>query len=144
VGNTSTQEAVLLTTRLSAQCQQAGVIPYRFTGARVEVMLITSSRRGRWIIPKGNIEPGTSAVLSAREEAWEEGGVTGTISEIPAGLVQYRKQGRLLTAVIYFLRVGVVHDSWPEQGKRLRKWLSPAEAAEAIREPALRALIAKL
>ena len=35
---------------------QSGVIPYRKKNNKVEVMLVTSIRRKKWIIPKGFIE----------------------------------------------------------------------------------------
>ena len=40
-----------------------------------EVLLVTSRRRGRWIVPKGWPMEGKSFPETALEEAWEEGGV---------------------------------------------------------------------
>ena len=40
-----------------------------------EVLLVTSRRRGRWIVPKGWPMEGKSFPETALEEAWEEAGV---------------------------------------------------------------------
>ena len=42
-------------------CRQSGVIPYRVRKGNLEILLITSRRERRWIIPKGIIEPDYSA-----------------------------------------------------------------------------------
>src|SRR5210317_1534724 len=50
-------------------CRQSGVIPYRVRKGNLEILLITSRRERRWIIPKGIIEPDYSARNSAAKEA---------------------------------------------------------------------------
>ena len=44
---------------------------------------------------------------------------------------------------VYALRVEEVADLWPEQ-ERQRRWVRAAEAAEAVNEPELRALLRRL
>jgi 8-oxo-dGTP pyrophosphatase MutT (NUDIX family) len=56
------------------------VIPYRIRDGKIEVMLITSSTRKRWIIPKGMIEPDMTPQDSAAKEAWEEAGIIGQVA----------------------------------------------------------------
>ena len=53
---------------------QSGVLPYRVEGGVMRVLLITSQGGRRWVIPKGIVEPGLSAVVSAAKEALEEAG----------------------------------------------------------------------
>jgi 8-oxo-dGTP pyrophosphatase MutT (NUDIX family) len=65
--------------------QQSGVIPYRRVQNQLEILLITSIRRGRWIIPKGLVEPHLSPAESACQEAWEEAGVVGQVDSKPLG-----------------------------------------------------------
>ena len=36
--------------------EQSGVIPYRIQEGKIEILLITSLKKKRWIIPKGIIE----------------------------------------------------------------------------------------
>jgi phosphohistidine phosphatase len=120
--------------------QQAGVIPYRVTERGCEVLLITS-RRGRWIIPKGVIDPGMTPQEAARQEAYEEAGVAGAISDEPLGEYRYHKWGGVCTVQVFALAVQTVLDTWPEASARQRRWLAPADAARAVDKPQLRPLI---
>lgn len=48
----------------------------------LEVLLV-QTRGGRWIFPKGGVEPGLTQAQSAALEAFEEAGVHGRIEEMP-------------------------------------------------------------
>ena len=52
-----------------------GVIPFDISGDNVAVMFVTSQRRGRWILPKGNLKSGESQKKGCKREAFEEAGV---------------------------------------------------------------------
>jgi 8-oxo-dGTP pyrophosphatase MutT (NUDIX family) len=67
--------------------KQSGVIPYRKKQGKIEVMLITSRNKGRWIIPKGVIEPDLNPRASAAKEAFEEAGVQGDVHSKLLGLI---------------------------------------------------------
>jgi len=123
---------------------QSGVVPYRASESEIEILLITSRRRGRWIIPKGVIDPGTTAAESACKETYEEAGVRGRISPEPLGEYQYRKWGGLCTVQVFALEVLDVLETWPESSVRRRQWMSVEEAAKAVEEPALKELILRL
>src|SRR5258708_38760856 len=59
---------------------QYAALPYRRRGnVRTEVMLVTSLRRGRWIIPKGWPMKRRAPHASAALEALEEAGVVGQV-----------------------------------------------------------------
>jgi 8-oxo-dGTP pyrophosphatase MutT (NUDIX family) len=64
--------------------RQSGAVPFRVRDGTIEVLLITSLTSGRWIIPKGIIEPQLSSAASAAQEAFEEAGVRGELS-VPVG-----------------------------------------------------------
>ncbi len=121
--------------------QQSGVIPYRLVGGRVEILLITSVRRGRWIIPKGVVERHLSAPESASKEAWEEAGVSGEVSRKAVGAFEVEKWGGICTVTVYLLLVEEVADEWPESEVRKRKWMSFKEAAETVEDEALGEII---
>ena len=121
--------------------EQSGVIPYRMRGDEIEVLLITSQGRRRWVIPKGWIEPFMTSAESAVREAWEEAGISGTISAAAVGWYTYRKWGRLCRVEVFLLAVDTMLDDWPEAESRDRQWLSVAEAAARIDEERLRAFI---
>ena len=130
--------------------RQAGAIPYRVVDGAVEVLLITSRDTGRWVIPKGYVEPGETAAEAAVKEAFEEAGVVGSISgRSPLGFVPYMKilkGGKAYPASIevYPLLVEAREKDWPEKGQRKVKWFSVAGAAKRVDEPALSALIRRL
>ena len=112
----------------------------------VEVLLVTSLRTRRWIIPKGWPHKRRTLPNSAATEAAEEAGVFGEISKAPIGHFQYLKERKWGVAHpcrvdVYSLRVSLEQDDWPEKDRRERIWLPPAEAASRIAEPELRHLI---
>jgi 8-oxo-dGTP pyrophosphatase MutT (NUDIX family) len=121
--------------------KQSAVIPYRGAGADLEILLITSRKRGRWIIPKGVIDPGTTAIESACKEAYEEAGVQGEANPRCAGEYKYEKWGGTCAVQVFALSVRTVLDSWPEDDIRERKWMSKQEAAKALEISALKKLI---
>ncbi|MGB9198306.1 MAG: NUDIX domain-containing protein [Terriglobales bacterium] len=62
--------------------QQVAAICYRAGAAGIEFLLVRT-RGGRWIFPKGGVEPGLTQAQSAALEAFEEAGVHGRIEEMP-------------------------------------------------------------
>ncbi len=123
---------------------QSGALPYRVRGGRVEVLLVTSRRRGTWIVPKGNLEPGMSAADSAAKEAMEEGGVVGHVRQSAAGAFRYRKGGILYSVTVYDLEVDRELADWPERGQRQRAWLGVKAAAGRLRPKSLRETVLQL
>ncbi|HEY1934850.1 MAG TPA: NUDIX hydrolase [Acetobacteraceae bacterium] len=72
---------------------QYGALPYSLNKAgEIEVLLLTSRTRRRWIIPKGWPIKGLKPAKSAAREAFEEAGVRGTVSGKPLGRFTYDKQ----------------------------------------------------
>jgi phosphohistidine phosphatase len=121
--------------------QQSGAIPYRLKQEEVEVLLITSRGRGRWIIPKGVIDPGMSARETACNEAYEEAGIHGQASARALGKYQYDKWGGTCTVKVFGLKVSSVLKTWPEDDVRRRQWMSVSQAVQAVKQPALKKLI---
>lgn len=128
--------------------RQYGTIAWkRDEAGRTLLLLITSRDTGRWVVPRGNPVPGLPPHLSAAQEAWEEAGIRGRVTSAAAGDYRYEKlrsSGRSVTAhvVLFPLAVEEESDDWPEAAVRRRAWLAQAEAAEAVQEPDLRALLA--
>lgn len=116
-----------------------GVIPYRRTNGSVEVLLITSRTRGRWIVPKGNVEDHLGPRGSAHLEALEEAGVEGWLEPPVLGVYGH---GEPPTDVqVYLMAVEHEHNSWPEDHQRQRQWLPLEEARETVDEDGLRRLL---
>jgi 8-oxo-dGTP pyrophosphatase MutT (NUDIX family) len=68
--------------QLSKRRQQVAAICYRIRKRGIEFLLV-QTRGGRWIFPKGGVEPGLTRAQSAALEAFEEAGVHGRMEEIP-------------------------------------------------------------
>jgi 8-oxo-dGTP pyrophosphatase MutT (NUDIX family) len=127
--------------------RQAGALPYAVVEGRMAFLLITSRRTGRWIFPKGMIEPDMTAWESAALEAAEEAGVTGDISQEPIG--SYRASvgldgGTLVDVDLYPLQVTTQLDEWREKDQRLRHWATLHEARRLLADKSLARLAARL
>jgi 8-oxo-dGTP pyrophosphatase MutT (NUDIX family) len=128
---------------------QAGVIACKGNGSKTKVLLITSRNTGRWIVPRGNIRPGSTPAKSAENEAYEEAGIKGTIvGPRPLGFYGYLKKldvERTLAArvEVYLLNVTEQLKKWPEKGERRRSWVSINEAIGLV-EPGVAALLRRL
>ncbi|MBD0370204.1 MAG: NUDIX hydrolase [Pyrinomonadaceae bacterium] len=120
---------------------QSGVIPYRLTNEVLEIMLITSSRRARWIIPKGIVDAGSTPEESALKEAYEEAGIKGEAFTQELGEYEYEKWGGVCKVKVYLMRVESVLERWPESGARDRRWMTVEEAASMVKEAKLKELI---
>jgi 8-oxo-dGTP pyrophosphatase MutT (NUDIX family) len=136
--------AMALTTK-----KQYAALPWRQTGAGIEVMLISSRETQRWIIPKGWPIPGLSPQQTAAREAFEEAGVGGMISPKPIGEFEYNKRledGKVqrCEVSVYGLEQMIQHPSWPEKGQRKLQWFAVPDAATAVQEPDLAKIIRRL
>ncbi|AFY35322.1 NUDIX hydrolase [Calothrix sp. PCC 7507] len=124
--------------KVSKIFQQSGVIPYRIQNGRIEVLLITTRDRQRWVIPKGGISNGMSPHDSAAKEAWEEAGVMGQVNINELGIYKYRKRGNIYQVKMYLLAVVMVSEDYPEASQRQRQWLELSKAIAQIQTAALK------
>jgi 8-oxo-dGTP pyrophosphatase MutT (NUDIX family) len=126
--------------------RQCGAIPYSVVDGRVAFLLITARRSGRWIFPKGAIDPGLTPQESAALEALEEAGVSGQIWGEPIG--SYRSSSSDNSSLVdidaYPLLVETQLDVWKEMDQRLRHWVMLPEAKRLLNDPALSRLAVKL
>ena len=129
--------------------KQIGALPVRRNGdGSLEVLLVTTRKSRRWVIPKGWPWPHTPDPDSAAGEAREEAGVVGQPEAESIGSYLYEKRRRRgavpIRVAVYLIDVRQELDRWPEQDQRQRAWFTVAEAAAAVEEPDLRALIEHL
>ena len=125
---------------------QFGALCYRISDGKIQVLLITSRRTQRWILPKGWPENGMTPGESAANEAMEEAGVTGKLNERPLGVYYYEKtvkNGKNYPCIvtIYELKVQKTWADYQEKSERRRKWFSQKGAANRVLEPDLALLI---
>ena len=122
--------------------QQYGALPFQVRGGALMVLLVTTRGTGRWIIPKGNPEKNLKPHEVARQEAFEEAGVTGRVHRKRLGTFQFIKGPDQIVAAlcsvdVYPLAVDREFEDWPEKGMRQRAWMTPGQAAMRVSEPGL-------
>lgn len=124
---------------------QFGALCYRVRKGKVQVLLVTTRTRKRWILPKGWPMDGTTPAETAAREAFEEAGVEGKPSTICLGI--YSRTEDLLdgdlpcVVAIYPLKVKKMHKAYPEKLQRKRKWFSRKKAAELVHSAELGQII---
>lgn len=121
---------------------QFAALCYRVKQGKVEVLLITSRRSGRWIVPKGWPMDSMTPSEAAMQEAWEEAGVIGKQKHQCLGLFSYNKfvdgeDDLPCVAMLYPVKVKSLAGDFPEKGQRRRKWFSAKKAAKLVNEPEL-------
>lgn len=129
---------------------QAGAIPYSVVDGEVQILLVTSRGSGRWLIPKGNIDPGLTPAEAAAKETYEEAGIRGKIAtDTPLGFFTSFKtlksgEEKPVIVEVYALRVDRQLKRWPEAREREACWMTAAEAARSVKEPGLARLLLRL
>jgi 8-oxo-dGTP pyrophosphatase MutT (NUDIX family) len=124
--------------------EQSAIIPYKIEDGELKILLITSIRKKKWIIPKGFIEFNLSPFESAKKEAFEEAGVIGTNETFELGSFNLNKYGGLTKIIVYSMEVEKFKEDYPEKNLRKRKWFTVKEAIETVSIPEVRELINSL
>src|SRR5882762_2078976 len=111
---------------------QYAALPWRMTNGSLEILLITTLRTQRWIVPKGWPVAALSPRDSAAREALEEAGVVGAVSEKSIGSFRYtkhRKDGESVPCKVevFALEVAQQRKSWAERGARECRWCAAEE-----------------
>ncbi len=122
---------------------QSAVVPFRRRRGELEILMITSRKKKRWVLPKGVVEPDLSPWASAAKEALEEAGIEGKVSRRSVGNYRYEKWGGTCTVDVFPMAVGKIHESWLESFRE-RRWLSLGEAVARVREGELRRILRSL
>lgn len=127
---------------------QFAAVCYRRVNKSLEILLLTSRRSGRWIVPRGWPINGLSPAETAAQEAWEEGGVKGKLHDMCLGIYDYDKVLETgtdlpVSVAVFPIKVKKLADDFPEKGQRRRKWFSPKKAASRVQEPELKKILRK-
>lgn len=101
------------------------------------MMLIQSTRRKGWVLPKGGWEIDEDCPEAAEREAWEEAGIQIRIEYELGEIKDLRppKHSGKERSLYRFYEATVVsqEDEWPEMDKRERNWFTFAEASEHLK-----------
>jgi len=115
----------------------AGMVP--LSADKTRVLLIQSSRRNGWVLPKGGWElDEASAAVAAVREAWEEAGIICKVDKDLGNIADTRPTGAVTKnapkASYHFFEATVTEEKndWPEKHKRSRQWYSYAQAIQLL------------
>ena len=125
---------------------QFATLCWRKKRGKVQILLVTSRRRKRWIVPKGWPMEGKTPAECALIEAWEEAGVQGVASDACIGAYSYARlrEGEAIIpclAMLYPVQVKTLKKKFPEVRDRRRKWVSRKKAAKMVGQRELQKLI---
>ena len=117
----------------------AGIVP--LSADSNHVLLISSTRRSTWVLPKGGWETDEATQsVAAQREAWEEAGIVlRNLKDL--GAIDDKRNPAQLTAdapkATYHFFEAVVDRTeaeWPEMKKRERRWMTYRQAYEALKD----------
>ena len=126
---------------------QIGALPWRTQDGALHILLVTTRTTRRWMVPKGWPMADRTPHDAAALEAWEEAGIRGNIGDQSVGHFHYdkvRKDGSVarIRVEVFPLEVTEEAGTWKEAHERDRQWFEQGDAAAAVEEPELKALIA--
>lgn len=126
--------------------RQVAALCYREHNGELEVMLITSRGRGRWILPKGWTDLENASHETAALEAFEEAGIIGSTRSKP--FARFRSEKLLDTGLtlptnvdVFLLKVDKQRSDFPESGQRKLAWLPIKKAIKRTDEPGVRKVL---
>lgn len=112
--------------------RQASAIPFWVVAGELQVVLVTSRRQRKWIVPKGVVDVGLTLEQAALQEAHEEAGVIGGIEGAAVGRYEYAKWGGTCTVEVFVMRVTQLLDVWAESRWRQRVLVPWNEASGMV------------
>ena len=124
--------------------RQSAAAPVRVVDGQIEILLVTSMRSGRWILPKGIVEQDMTPAQSAAQEAWEEAGVQGKMDVQSLGVFENKKWGSVCSVEVFRMDVTKIADQWPESDKRKRKWFKLFDAVKEVHPPGAAHILQKI
>jgi 8-oxo-dGTP pyrophosphatase MutT (NUDIX family) len=117
---------------------QYGVLPYIQSANKVKLVLITSRKSKNWIVPKGNRILKKSKHATALQEAFEEAGLRGRLSEGDEMHFKIKSNGKQVMLILYPMRVEKMLRVWPEKGQRKRVVVNRHKAVKIVGWPNFR------
>eukprot|EP00002_Diphylleia_rotans_P008410 TRINITY_DN1821_c0_g1_i1.p1 TRINITY_DN1821_c0_g1~~TRINITY_DN1821_c0_g1_i1.p1 ORF type:complete len:173 (-),score=32.93 TRINITY_DN1821_c0_g1_i1:428-946(-) len=115
--------------------QSAGCIPVKYEENRVWVLMVQSTKKDDWILPKGGWETDETQEQAAIRETYEESGAVGDLGVFLGCYQASITKPTKIDIYFYLMRVTQLLESWPEGQCRGRKWFPLEEALESSTRP---------
>jgi 8-oxo-dGTP pyrophosphatase MutT (NUDIX family) len=114
---------------------QVAAVCYRHKAGATQFLLVRTSS-GRWTFPKGRLEDGLSRPEVAALEAFEEGGVDGTVDPRPLGGYLHRKESlrgyRSKDVTVLAFLMEVTRSAPPAESHRTPRWFAPRDVKRRL------------
>lgn len=108
----------------------SGTVPILKSG---HVLMINSSKKDHWILPKGGWELDENLENAALRESFEEAGVCGVLG-VQLDSVMFESKSNQNKLHMFPLYVTKVLECWPESSARRRKCVAIDDAIEYVRQ----------
>lgn len=122
---------------------EIGAMPWLMQKNGLHVVLVTSRKRKRWILPKGQPEDHLSAPQLAKVEAYEEAGIRGVIQN-KFETAKVKRRGSAVKVKIYPIKVERLLDKWPEDDERERRVVHWQKAIDVLDDDGMGDCVKKL
>tara|TARA_A100001037_G_scaffold292326_1_gene307522 strand:- start:237 stop:617 length:381 start_codon:yes stop_codon:yes gene_type:complete len=123
-----------------AKNKKWGVVPYREKEDGTIDVLVVSTAKDNWVLPKGNLIKRIGKRKTALREAFEEAGALGKITDEDGEVFEDKDE----TLHLYPMKVSKLMAVWPEQTKRKRKWIKPRKAGRWIKRKSMQRAVFEL
>ena len=115
-----------------------GVIPFRLLESGQIEVLILSTKRKNWSLPKGNLIKSIGPQRTAQLEAYEEAGIEGDLQDKPITCTVGKT-----CIYLYPMKVTRVLEDWPEAYFRKRKWVQLSKAKHILHHRSMGKILSK-
>ena len=125
-----------------SQPAKVAAVCYRVRGGVIEFLLVQTGK-GRWIFPKGSVEPGLTHAQAAALEAFEEAGVHGRMEEACFTRYLRRKRPKVRDSAVKSSRKDLPVNAHlcevlrlvpPQEPNRNPSWFSAEKAKRRLQE----------
>ena len=123
-----------------AKNKKWGVVPYREKKDGTIDVLVVSTAKDNWVLPKGNLIKRIGRKKTALREAFEEAGVLGKITDEEGEIFE----GKNETLHLYPMKVKKLLAVWPEQTRRKRRWIKLEKAGHWIKRKSMQKAVLEL
>ncbi|MBQ9149048.1 MAG: GNAT family N-acetyltransferase [Oscillospiraceae bacterium] len=125
-------EQYFTSTIASIYRKSCGVIPYRKTGSRLELLLLLQTCSQGWSFPKGHMEAFESETDTALREMGEECGLTAQLHPGFRAVMEYDLRGWMHKQVVLFLGEASGEPQLQQAEISDYRWVTPAEAMRML------------
>jgi len=128
---------------MKTKYKYSGVVPFWFKDGTLQVLLVKTKSKKKWITPKGKIEENMTPQESALKEAEEEGGIKGEIIGEELGYYNLEKEKLDKEDRILLFPMKVTEEliDYKEKNIRERRWCSMDEVLILLSNDDLKKLI---